>query len=39
VPVLGTKRWFEEFKRTTGMPITRMWEPWFYRTINGGNIE
>jgi len=21
------------------MPTTRMWEPWFFRTINGGNIE
>lgn len=39
MPITGTKRWFEELKRTMGTPITRMWEPWWYKTVNAGNIE
>jgi hypothetical protein len=40
VPVTGTKKWFEELKRTMGLATTRMWEPWWYNhTINAGDIE
>lgn len=40
VPVTGTKKWFEEMKRTMNLATTRMWEPWYYNhTINAGDIE
>ena len=40
VPTLGTKRWFEEIKKSVNIPATRLWEPWYYNhTVNAGDIE
>ena len=40
VPITGTKKWFENLKQTMKLPLTRMWEPWWYKnTVNAGDIE
>ncbi len=39
VPTFGTKRWVDEVKMNLRLPTLRFWEPWFYNTINAGEIE
>jgi hypothetical protein len=39
VPTLGTKKWVDEVKMNLGLPHVRLWEPWFYETVNAGEIE